>query len=99
MFLQALPGTRPKPIEVPSGLGYTDDRYIQVSSFHHCLQGWKNLLVSKVARCTKENERVRVGVGHTYSFLKQPLIFLRISPSARRTRNAWQTKACSRGPL
>src|SRR5215469_12175393 len=99
VFLEALPGTRAKPIEVPSGLGYTDHRYVQVSAFHHCLQRREDLLVSKVARSTEENERVRMGVGHRYPFLKQPPIFLRLSPSARRTRNAWQTGVCPRSLL
>jgi len=89
-------GTRPKPIEIPSGLGHTDDRYIQVPAFHHCLQCWEDLLVSKIARSTEENKRIRVRVGHRYPFLKQPLICLPVSPSDRRTRNAWQTGACSR---
>src|SRR5262249_17781138 len=52
-------------IEVPPRFGNSNDRYVEMSSLHHRLQRRKNLLVSQVARCTEEYERIRVGISHT----------------------------------
>src|SRR5215469_5756301 len=74
VFLQALLGTRPKPIEVPSGLGYADNRYVQVSAFHHCLQCWEDLFVGEIAGGAEENKRVRVRISHVCLSFTQPQI-------------------------
>jgi hypothetical protein len=41
-------------IEVPSGPGHPDHRYLEVAAFHHRLQSRKDLLVCEVAGGAEE---------------------------------------------
>src|SRR5215469_11979298 len=67
VFLQAILCPSAKLIEIPSCFGHADDRYIEMSSLYHRLQGGENLLVSQIASGAEENERVRVGTSHKCS--------------------------------
>src|SRR6185312_3219168 len=49
VLLQTVFCARAKLVEVPSGLGYADDRHVEMSAFRHRLQRRKNLLVREVA--------------------------------------------------
>src|ERR1700746_998820 len=54
MFLQAVFRASTKLIEIPSSFGHANYGDVEVSSFHHRLQGWENLFVGEIAGGTKE---------------------------------------------
>ena len=56
MLLETVLRASAKLIDSPSRLGDADDGNIQMSSLHHCLQRWENLLVRKIACGAEENE-------------------------------------------
>src|SRR5215467_7453462 len=58
MFLQAVFRPSSKLIEIPSGFGHADHGNVEVSSFHHGLQRWENLLIGEIARSAEKNECV-----------------------------------------
>src|SRR6202040_1573856 len=58
VFLQAVVRPRAKLIQIPSGLGYTNHRYIKMSALHHRLQRRENLLVGEVTGCAEEDQSV-----------------------------------------
>ena len=62
---KAVLGARLQLVERPSRLGNTDDRYIDPFVTNQTLQGGKNLLVGKVARGPKENDRIGDRVVHS----------------------------------
>src|SRR5258707_162068 len=70
MFFQTVFRAGAKLIEIPSSLGDADDRNIEMSPFHHRLQGRENLLVGKIAGGAEENECVRVGIIHECRLLQ-----------------------------
>ena len=66
MFLEAVERPRPELIEIPAGPGDTNDWHIQVSTLHHALQRMEHLFVGKIARRSKEDQRVRMQIAHKY---------------------------------
>src|ERR1700739_3103139 len=58
MFLQTVFRASAKLIEVPSSFGDPNHGDVEVSSFHHRLQGRENLLVGKIAGGAEKNECV-----------------------------------------
>src|SRR5690349_21730638 len=58
---------RAKLFEIPSGFGNSNDWYTQMSTLHHALQRWKNFLVSQIACCAEEDQRVRMQIAHKSS--------------------------------
>src|SRR5215471_12149109 len=76
VFLQAILRASAKLIKIPSCFCHADDRYIEMSSLYHRLQGGENLLVSQIAGGAEENERVRVGTIHECSPLSSLRFFL-----------------------
>src|ERR1700745_454951 len=70
VFFQTVFRASTKLIKIPSSLGDADDRNIEMSPFHHRLQGRENLLVCKIAGGAEENQRVRVGICHECPLLQ-----------------------------
>src|SRR5215469_8443710 len=64
VFLQAVFRASAELIKAPSGFGYADYRNVEVSSLHHRLQRWKNLLVGEIACGAEENQRVGMQTCH-----------------------------------
>src|SRR4029077_21218142 len=64
VLLQAVGRPRTKLIQIPSGFGYTDHRYIKMSALHHRLQRRENLLVGQVTGCAEEDQRVGMRIAH-----------------------------------
>src|ERR671915_732403 len=95
MLLKAVLRSRPELIDTPARSGDADDRHVEASTLHHRLQCREDFLVGEIARCAKENQRVRVGIIHGY-LLQKPLTSRRVSPGVHRTGNASQTKLYSR---
>ena len=62
---KAVLGARLQLIQRPSCLGNTNDRYIEPFVTNQSLQRGKNLLVGKVARSPKENDRVGDRAAHS----------------------------------
>ena len=65
MTAKAVLGARLQLIERPSRLGNTNDRYIEPFVTNQSLQRGKNLLVGKVARGAKEDDRIRNRMAHS----------------------------------
>ena len=96
VLLDALLRARAQLIEGPAGLGYTDDRHVEVAALGHRLQRGKDLLVGQIARGSEEYERVGMCVAHLRPGLMRVLRGL--SPRVRRTENASPKAACSGSP-
>src|SRR5215469_1865486 len=99
MFLQAVFCASAKLVEIPSSLCHADYRDVEVSSFHHCLQGRKNLFVREIAGGAEKNERVRLVTGHESLSFKQPQICLLAFLDVRRIQSASRTAVCRRSRL
>jgi len=69
MGAKAVLGARLQLIERPSRLGNTNDWYIEPFVTNQSLQRGKNLLVGKVARGPKENNRIGDRTAHSKSVL------------------------------
>ena len=65
MTAKAVLGARLQLIERPSRLGNTNDWYIEPFVTNQSLQRGKNLLVGKVARGAKENDRIGDRAAHS----------------------------------
>src|SRR5439155_21748387 len=68
VFLQAVVRARTKLIQIPSGFGDTDHRYIKMSAFHHRWKGWENFFVGQIAGCTEEDQSVGMRIAHRLFF-------------------------------
>ena len=69
VLLEAVACTRLELVQVPAGLGHADDGHVEVAALEHRLQRGKDLLVSKIARCAEEHERVGMGGSHESAHL------------------------------
>ena len=49
---------RPELVDVPTGLGYADNRNVEVTPFQHRLQRRENLLVSKIPGGAEKDQRI-----------------------------------------
>src|ERR1700730_12526482 len=74
MTAKAVLGARLQLINVPSRLGNADDWYIEPFVTNQSLQRGKNLLVGKVARGAKENDRIGNRAVHSGRFLALVLL-------------------------
>src|ERR1700756_5182720 len=70
VFFQTVFRASTKLIKIPSSLGDADDRNIEMSPFHHRLQGRENLLVCKIAGGAEEDQCVRVRICHDCRLLQ-----------------------------
>jgi hypothetical protein len=43
-------------IEIPAGLGYADDREVEIALVQHGLERRKDFLVGQIAGCTKKTK-------------------------------------------
>src|SRR2546428_7132953 len=66
VFLKAVKGSRPELIKIPARLRHPNDRHVQVSALHHALQRRKNLFVGQIARCSEEDQGVRMQIAHLH---------------------------------
>ena len=58
MFVEARTRSGPELLERPAGLGHAYDRDREPTVSNQRLEGWEDLLVGKIARRAKENERI-----------------------------------------
>jgi hypothetical protein len=69
MLLDTVAGPGLQLVEVPTSLGNTDHRYLEVPSFDHRLQGWKNFLIGEISGGAEEHQSVRMrNRGHELLF-------------------------------
>src|SRR5215471_742072 len=54
-------------VEIPVGLGHTDDRHVKIATLQHRLQRREDLLVRQVARGAEEYERITMIRSHKSS--------------------------------
>ena len=69
VLLHAVFGARLELIEIPAGLGDSDDRAGQFAALGQPLQGGKDLLVSQVSRGSEEYQGVGFRLIHLTTFL------------------------------
>src|SRR4029453_4799497 len=87
VLLHTVFGSRTQLLKAPCLPGHTDHRNVQMAALDHRLQGWKDLLVRKIASGAKEHQSVRMHFTHSSS-LTRP------SRDVRRTRIASPRGAC-----
>ena len=68
MLHDAVATTVFKIVQRPAGFGYTHDGPLQLAALGEPLEGRENLLVGKIPRGTKENQRIRHNLLHEASF-------------------------------
>src|SRR6516162_1099355 len=64
VFFEAVLGSGLQLIEIPAGLGYADDREVEMPSFQHGLERRKDLLVGQIAGCTKKDQSIGMNRAH-----------------------------------
>jgi hypothetical protein len=62
-LLDAVAGSFPQLVNAPPRFRYADHWDLQGSVSHHVVQRWKNLFVSEISGCSKENEGIRLEIG------------------------------------
>src|SRR6476646_11759387 len=60
VFLDTVSRPRSELINIPTCLGYSDNRHVEVASFDHRIQRRKYFLVGEIASSTEENQRIRM---------------------------------------
>ncbi len=73
MFVEARTRSGPELLERPPGLGHAYDRDREPTVSNQRLEGWEDLLVGKIARRAKENERIGWSGRHAAEYLSSIL--------------------------